>query len=59
MSEEEEWEPNYCPNCAEDDVDYLGKAEKGYHVLYCRGYGRVYAIKDVTGKVRVRIEGEI
>jgi len=58
MSEEEEWTPTYCPNCAEDNIDYLGKVEKGYHIFRCRECDMAFAVKDVTGKVKVTIEVE-
>jgi len=58
MSEEAKEKPYYCPYCHESDVSLIGIAETGEWVIRCEDCGKLYAIKNVTGKVKVEVRIE-
>jgi len=54
MSEKAE-DINYCPNCGEGNVSIIGQAESGEWVLRCHDCDLDWAIRNVTGHVKIKI----
>jgi len=52
----EEKEPKYCPNCSEDNTDIRGETDNNFYVMRCRDCDIDWLIKDVTGKVTIKVE---
>ena len=50
-------EPRICPFCeATDSFEAIGRGDDGTWYMHCEDCDRDYAIKDVTGKVKVKVE---
>jgi len=56
VSEEEYSGPNYCPECSSGDIDYRGSTDDGWDIIYCHDCGMSFAIRNVTGKVKLKVE---
>jgi transposase-like protein len=56
LSSENNDKPEYCPYCGYDAIDYIGQTPDGFHIIHCRECAADFAVKDVTGKIEIKLK---